>query len=59
MRIVFILLFLSGCGTAPTGYWENDGTGALVWNQYDQPACSDVTISLRQGVNRSYSCAIR
>lgn len=59
MRILLVL-FLAGCaGPAPTGYYSNDGTGAIVWTAYKQPACSDVSISARVGLKHSLSCQVR
>lgn len=58
--IVIAILLLCGCaGPAPAGYNSDDGTGAIVWNEYDYPACSDVTISMRRRSNHSPNCQIR
>ena len=50
MRAVILFAFLTGCaGLAPRYHWADDGTGAMVREAFDRPACSDVTLAHRNG----------
>lgn len=60
MKTILLVLLLTGCaGPAPDGYWTNDGTGAMVYEEYSHVACSDYTISSNSGRKHALSCQIR
>lgn len=58
MKLLLMTLLLAGCGAAPTHYAVDDA-GALRWEAYARPACSDVTISSRKGAKHAPECEFR